>query len=293
MWIGQAGLAAVLVLFVGRSVVANWSEFPRDITLNLRWGRIAIAFGTVWVTYGMLIAAWRHVLLGWGQVLPYLTAARIWCLSNLGRYLPGKIWSIAGLAVLARNAGIEGPAAAAAAVAMQALAVGTGAAVVALGAPGAASPLGLAVAIIITLLLVVLLVWKRAVRLVAAVVSPAFTLQPLPPWAVLLAAAATFASWVTYGVAFWLLGEGLVPQGMPGLGTTVGIFAAGYVVGLIALFAPGGVGVRELVHVALLGPLIGNGGALAVSIAARLLLTVTETGAAALALTLARPGRAS
>jgi uncharacterized membrane protein YbhN (UPF0104 family) len=58
------------------------------------------------------------------------------------------------------------------------------------------------------------------------------------------------------------------------------VFAAGYIVGLLALFAPGGVGVRELVYVALLAPVVGSGGALALSIAARLLLTATEAIAA-------------
>ena len=51
--------------------------------------------------------------------------------------------------------------------------------------------------------------------------------------------------------------------------------------GLLALFAPGGVGVRELVLIGLLAPALGSGGAVAVSLASRVLLTVLE-GAAAL-----------
>jgi hypothetical protein len=66
------------------------------------------------------------------------------------------------------------------------------------------------------------------------------------------------------------------------------VFAAGYVVGLLALFAPGGVGVRELVFVALLAPSLGAGGAVAVSVGSRLLLTITEAGSALAALLLGR-----
>ncbi len=293
LWIGQGVLAILLAVFVGRSLVANWNRFPRDVQLDVHVGRIVLAAAVVLVTYGLLIAAWRSILVAWGHVLPYRTAARIWCISNLGRYVPGKVWSIAGLAVLAKNAGVEGTAAAAAAVAMQVLAIGTGAAVVAIGAPGAASPTGILLAIVVAALFVGLLVWKRAMHRLAALAQSAVTLTPLPPSAAFLAAAITLASWITYGFAFWLLGEGLLAQTMPPWGTTVGIFAAGYIVGLLALFAPGGIGVRELVHVALLGPLVGNGGALAVSIAARLLLTFTEIGAAVVTLAIGRQGRPS
>ena len=39
------------------------------------------------------------------------SAARIWTVSNLGKYLPGKVWAIAGMALMARQAGVS-PAAA-------------------------------------------------------------------------------------------------------------------------------------------------------------------------------------
>jgi uncharacterized membrane protein YbhN (UPF0104 family) len=91
-------------------------------------------------------------------------------------------------------------------------------------------------------------------------------------------------SWIAYGLAFWLLARGLFETADLSLIQATGVFAAGYIVGLLALFAPGGVGVRELVYVALLAPIVGSGGALALSIAARLLLTATEACAALVAL---------
>jgi uncharacterized membrane protein YbhN (UPF0104 family) len=55
---------------------------------------------------------------------------------------------------------------------------------------------------------------------------------------------------------------------------------------VLALFAPGGVGVRELVLIGLLAPFLGSGGAVAVSVASRLLLTVLEAAAALVTLPL-------
>ena len=73
---------------------------------------------------------------------------------------------------------------------------------------------------------------------------------------------------------------GLIPQASLPLSTAIGAFTLGYVLGLLALFAPGGVGVRELVLIGLLAPFLGSGAAVAVSVASRVLLTLTEALAA-------------
>ena len=87
--------------------------------------------------------------------------------------------------------------------------------------------------------------------------------------------------WVTYGVDFWLLvpGLGLTGGGHLSLPTAAGVFALGYILGLLALFAPGGVVVRELTFIGLLTPALGSGGAVALSVGSRVLLTLTEVAA--------------
>jgi uncharacterized membrane protein YbhN (UPF0104 family) len=90
----------------------------------------------------------------------------------------------------------------------------------------------------------------------------------------------TVTSWVGYGAAFWLLARALTPEAGLTLAAAVGVFAGGYLVGLVALFAPGGLGVREAVLVALLAPLVGTSAAVVLAVASRLLLTITEVGAA-------------
>jgi uncharacterized membrane protein YbhN (UPF0104 family) len=281
--------------------MSNWGELKAlDVSLHPRPLWIAAAALTVWLTYALLIEAWRRILLGWNQQLQFVQAVPIWCLSNLGRYLPGKVWSIAGLAVLAQRIGVAGWAAAGSALAMQALAVGTGALVVALWAPVAAdtspeapvarllSPVLLVLAILVAFAAVAALVWKPLSRMVTQVAGPRLELRPLPLTTALTAATVTFVSWLAYGVAFWLLAHGLFDTAQLTLQVSVGVFAAGYVVGLLALFAPGGVGMRELVFIALLGPVMRYDVALALAVASRLLLTATEIGAALVALGLKR-----
>ena len=289
LWLGQALLAAALIAFVGRSVVSNWAELRAlDLRLHPRPTWIVLSAVVIWFTYGVLIEAWRRVLAGWGHPIAYSTAARIWCLSNLGRYLPGKLWGIAALAMLAQRARVPGWAAAASALAMQALAVGTGVVIVAIGAPSVMSPLQLAGAALAASAAVAVLAWEPLAKAMGRLVPSATQFRALPAGTAPLAAGITLLSWIGYGVAFWLLARGLFEASDLALTKAVGVFAAGYIVGLLALFAPGGVGVRELVFVALLAPAIGSGGALALSIGSRLLMTGTELGAVLGALALSR-----
>src|SRR2546425_3387085 len=53
------------------------------------------------------------------------------------------------------------------------------------------------------------LAWYRSVRGVARLVGSATQFRPLPLAAVAESAALSLASWITYGVAFWLLARGL------------------------------------------------------------------------------------
>jgi len=276
----QAALLAAVAVFVTRAVAAHWREFSGLRTsLRIQPGWLLLASLIVFAAYGLLIAAWRSIIGGWGERLAYRPAVRIWALSNLGRYLPGKVWSVAGLAVLARQYGVAAWAAVGAAVVTQAVAAGSGAAVVAATIPGAASPWWLAAAGAMAALTILAVAHPAAVRLWQRV-APGQTLKPLTGPAVAATTAATVLSWAAYGAAFWCVTRGVLGPTPLGFGTATGVFALGYVIGLLAIVVPGGVGVREAVFIGVLTPILGAGPAIAVSVASRLLLTATEAIAA-------------
>src|SRR5215208_2091215 len=131
----QFTAGALLVGLAVRSIALNWQSLraqPVDWELSAGW--IAISVLVVFASYALLIEAWRRVVLSMGERLPFFTAARIWFLASLGKYVPGKVWAVAGAAVLARRAGVDPSAAVAGALVLQALALGSGAVVVALTA---------------------------------------------------------------------------------------------------------------------------------------------------------------
>jgi uncharacterized membrane protein YbhN (UPF0104 family) len=78
-----------------------------------------------------------------------------------------------------------------------------------------------------------------------------------------------------------LLAGGLLPRVRLDAPTATGAFTASYLAGLLALVAPGGIGVRESVMILLLQGPIGLAAATVLALASRVLLTLAELGAAA------------
>src|SRR6202043_3085224 len=62
----------------------------------------------------------------WDSRVPFIDAARIWFLSNLGKYVPGNVWSLTAMGEMARKRGISAIAAAGSSVIVQSGSLVTG-----------------------------------------------------------------------------------------------------------------------------------------------------------------------
>ena len=82
--------------------------------------------------------------------------------------------------------------------------------------------------------------------------------------------------WLLLGASFWLCASGLVTVPADDLALYMGAFAVAWLAGLLAIYAPGGLGVREAVLVALLHGRIGAADALVVAAASRLILILVD-----------------
>jgi uncharacterized membrane protein YbhN (UPF0104 family) len=284
----QAGLGLVVAILAVRSLAHQWSAFREQ---QMHWqpqpGWLLLAVVIVWGSYGVLIEGWRRVVLSMGEFLTWRQAAKVTMVSNLGKYLPGKVWAIAGAAMLAEREGVKPAAAVASAFILQALSLASGLALIAALAPEALQSLpdGASTALTVIAVLAIggLLVFvvPGGLGLVRPwLPGPLKTLQSVAPVPLLLGLLANVAGWAAYGVSFMLLTRGLLPDLAVTWATATAVFTASYIIGLVAAFAPGGIGPREAAFVLLLSPAVGAKAAVALAIASRLLLTITELGAA-------------
>jgi hypothetical protein len=267
-----------------RSIVLNWQSLraqPLDWQFSPAW--VVSSVLIVFVGYAALVEAWRRVVVSMGEHLPFWTAARIWFLASLGKYVPGKVWAVAGAAVLARRAGVEASVAVAGALVLQALAVGSGSVVVALTARAAFQAAGpgmvpLAAGVVLACMAGIgVLGSQRLLDRVSGLLPASFPrLRAVQPPMLALAFAANLLAWVCYGTALVFLARGVLPAIHLGLAQAIGVFTCSYLVGFVALFAPGGIGPRESVFLLMLAGDIGLKPAAGLALASRLLLTGTE-----------------
>ena len=295
----QAAAGLAVIGFVVRHLARNWDAIrsePIAWTFAPHWVLTSLAL--VLVVYALLAESWRRMLAGWGPSLRFSEAARIWVISSLGKYLPGKVWAVAGMAMLAERRGIPPAPATASAILLQIASIGTGALVVGMTGvavlearqPGSRLAIGLLLLASGAALAAVL--WPPFARRLLARFRSAPDQRVTPRFgAVAFGIAANLVAWLGYGIALWLLARALLPTAELPLGDAIGGFAGSYIAGLLFLLAPGGLGVREGVFIWMVQDRIGPANALVLAGVSRIGMTVADL-LAALPFVLTQRGRA-
>lgn len=287
VWAAQLLILAVVAWFAAAALADQWGAFRlRAATIRPRWTGVAGSGLLVFATYALLVQSWRTLVQAWGGRLGFVDAARIWSVSNLGRYVPGKLWSIGAMGILAQRAGVSPAAAAGSAVV--GLVVNLAAGFVVLFAAGtdvvrALVPgVGQAAVLLPVLglggLVATPLVLPPLTRLAARLGKREPPSVRVPARTLAIVVAANVASWIGYGVGFRWLAAALVPTAAGDWLGYVAVFAGSYLAGYLALVVPGGIGVREAFMVAGLRALglADAPTAALLAVASRLWLTVLE-----------------
>jgi hypothetical protein len=240
------GVALALLILTGRSA---WAEVA-DQVLRVRLDTAALAVLSLVVTLLGVIAVWRVLLSDLGVPLPYGPTLQLWSFSNLGRYLPGKVWQVVGLVVVSRDLGVPPGVVATGGFIALGLAIGTGAIVGALALPGALAGIGWASVAVVLLAagLFVPVVWPGVVTWVIGRLPAALGCAGIPPIrrATMLRLVALFVvTWFAHGASFLHFSAAFGSVGWSDLPGFTGAYVLAHVTGLVAVFAPGGLGVRE------------------------------------------------
>lgn len=283
---GLVGL--VIVGYAARLLLENWTAI-RNAPLEWRIRPLLIlaSLALVLATYAVLVEGWRRMVAGWGSAIAFWPAARVWVLSSMGKYLPGKVWTIAGMALLGKEAGVPGWVAATAALVLQLISIGTGALVVAVSGTAALEDAGegTQVALIVLLAAVVvglgLLFRPTWLEWVVRRLGRFEEFRAPARGPILVGMVLNALAWVLYGLALYWLAAGVFPTTALTLPEAIGAFAASYLAGFLFLLAPGGLGVREMVFVLITQSSLGAGQALALAAVSRLGMTVADLAAAA------------
>lgn len=269
------------------AVLGGWVIWSRHEEVGAALGEIgltgtALSLGPAVVAVVMTAVCWRIWLGAFGARPPALAAGRLFFVTQAGKYLPGSVWPFLAQAALSRLVGL-GRAAILTATALflvTHIATGIGLGLVAVGPAAVDRPWLLGAAALACCLALVPPVQRRVLGL-AGRVRASFTVPPGLTWGRTAAAGlAMIVAWAGYGVATYALAAPLGASPAD-LWRITGAYALAWVVGFLVIAAPAGAGAREVVLVALLTPVVGADGAIAVAVVSRVVLTVVDLGLAA------------
>ena len=283
------GFVAVSLVFValllarqGAAVSGLRADLDRfGWSLRPGWLIAAVSIGTA--DLFLMGAIWVGLFRALGGSVGAREGVAVWMITNLGRYIPGKLWQLSGLALYMRENRQAGAAALTAAALFQVLVLGTGIAVAAasLGAELVRGGAVVPIAAVILLVLVVLLrpsLTGRAAGALARRFGESAAAGSPGAGALWLAVGGLVLAWLVNGAGLWCVWRGAGGGPAPGVFTMSGVFAASYVAGYLVLFAPGGLVVREGAMAGLLAATAGvpvSVGA-AVAVLARLWAVASE-----------------
>ncbi|WP_353507659.1 lysylphosphatidylglycerol synthase domain-containing protein [Intrasporangium sp.] len=283
----RAVVAIVTLAAVVYAVVRNWA----DVSVHLRqvswatfaWSTLAAGVGT-WLT----MLGWRTILRDLGSNLHLAPATGVYFVGQLGKYLPGSLWSVIVQADIAAHLKVPRRRTAVTGLLALGFALLTGVLVGLPAAPfllrrsseGTAWWLLLAVPIAVVLLVPRLL--NRAIATMLRLLRREPLEHELSAPAVLKAVAIFIVVWLCFGVHTLLLAQAVAgdePHPDLALAALTG-YALSVSLGMLIIILPAGLGAREGLLTLILSAAIPTSAAAAVAILSRFIVTAVDVLAA-------------
>jgi hypothetical protein len=287
---------AAVVFFLARVLLSNWEQV-KEYQWQFHLPLLVLAFVSLIGSYVLDIAIWRQAVLRMGGMISFPHSLRLYFAAGMAKYIPGTVWQFLGWFYLAQREGISKALAGTSIVVCQALSALAGAllAAAAFAAYGSQDVVRQLLPVLVIVPVGLLFLQPRVV---SAVLNWGLTRLGRQPVAFELSfrdLAAIFVfyllSYVLWGLALFLFTNALTPLSWTYFAPFLGVFPAAYALGLIAPFAPAGLGVREGIMTVLLSFFVPLPIATVIALLARpWMMAVEIVGAALAVLSYARSG---
>jgi len=279
-------IVAIVLVSIAWTLRDQWQAFRNaQFTGHPDWTYIGLSGIVVLATYALLVEVWRRIVAEWHAQMSFANAARIWCVSNLGKYVPGKIWQIVAMSKMAEAVKVPPVAAGGSAILSTVINIAMGCVVAVVAGWSALNSvtrghaaLGILLAVVLVAGVMLLpMMLPPMLRVVERVSGRQLSLGDLPRRAVYIAIAGNVVAWLLYGWSFQLLVHGVLGAAEGTFSQFTAAYALSYVFGYLVFLIPGGVGPREAALILSLKTMGFNAkDAAVVAVTSRLWLTVLE-----------------
>lgn len=263
----------LVIGFAWWGFAGRWAEIGHAAAAT---GAVRLCVAVVCAAVGLALTGvlWRSLLARLGSPVPLRDAGAVFFVGQLGKYVPGSVWSFAVQAQLGRRHGVPARSSVTASALFLILHTFSGLVLGGLLVAGGVASTDL------DLVWWLLLVAGGA----AAMTPPVLRVLGRRLSGVDVAAPDLLRSlvlmtmvWACYGASLWVL----LPS--TDLLAAVAAFALAHAAGVLLVFAPAGLGAREAVLIALLAPAVGVPAAAAAALLARVAHSIGDFALAAAA----------
>jgi uncharacterized membrane protein YbhN (UPF0104 family) len=282
----QWAIVVTIFVFLGRMVWENWSQV-KEASFNFRPFHLALStlFFVLW--YVTQIWAWYLITVKLGIAISLRETLESWFYSQLGKYLPGKVWLLLGRYYFYESKG-KSRGKISIALYLEVVTV-----LLAAGLLSAIGTVSFREAnafrsnmeiwwAFLLLIIVFLSLYPKFLQKILNWILILFHKEPIIlsisyrdiSWILLVC----ILSWIIGGIGFWIFVDSVFAIPSQHILFLTGALALSSTLGLIALFAPSGLGVREGVLVYLLSHLMPGGVAVIISVLTRIWMTLVEIG---------------
>ncbi|HSZ59649.1 MAG TPA: lysylphosphatidylglycerol synthase domain-containing protein [Tepidisphaeraceae bacterium] len=101
-------ITAAIFAWIFKPIVQHWEQVKDRIHHSSGWRVLVASLMFAAFLFAFRASTWRRILVGFGHRIPMAPAVRIWSSSELSRYLPGVIWQVVSRIYLVRPYGVRG-----------------------------------------------------------------------------------------------------------------------------------------------------------------------------------------
>lgn len=281
----RIGVLVLVLVVVGIALWSNWEEVRADLG-RLGWSTLAAATVLALASPFLTVLGWRVLLADLGSRLHIAEASGVFFVGQLGKYLPGSVWSVVVQTEMAARLGVPRRRTAVCGLLCIGLSALTG---LVAGLPalpglltrGEVSVPWWSVPLVIAALLPLL--WPPllncGIRWALRLLRRPPLEHDLGPAAVARSSAWFTSSWLVGGLSVWVLARALAADDVDASRLLL-VAVSGYLlaagIGMFSIVVPAGVGVRDGVMVLLLAAQLSLSAAAAVVVVARFLTVLGD-----------------
>jgi len=236
--------------FLGRALYRNWSQIDFK-QLHFNVPLLIVSFFFLFGFFLMFTFGWKLILKELGVSLPFLKCLKIIFYSQLGKYLPGKVWTFAGRMYFCQKMGIASSKTFLSMVLEMALTTISGILIFLISLLLSSrfrmdiNPFLLLTAAILILIIIHPKILVRIINFFLRLIKKELVRIDLNFSQMCIIMAYYCIIWFCFGIAFYFLLNSVTFITSSKIPIITGSFAISSTIGVMALFAPAGLGVRE------------------------------------------------